>query len=66
MLMSQDADPLSNNSGGSLSTNLRHWLSGRGSWGRIELEVCEIIAAGSVRAMATQCPVFLLLLSVWL
>ena len=29
---------------GNLSGNLRAWLNQRGAWGRIELEVCEIIA----------------------
>ena len=36
---------LANIQDGVLSRDLRTWLASRGGWGRIELAVCEIIAA---------------------
>lgn len=38
---------LANIQDGVLSGDLRRWLASRGGWGRIELAVCEIIAASS-------------------
>ena len=42
--LSQDNRVMLNIRVGNLSGNLRAWLNQRGAWGRIELEVCEIIA----------------------
>jgi hypothetical protein len=36
---------LANIQDGVLSQDLRTWLASRGGWGRIELAVCEIVAA---------------------
>ena len=38
---------LANIQDGTISGPLRRWIGGRGGWGRIELAVCEIIAASS-------------------